>query len=164
MLSNFVNLVIAVKLAAQRSITDEEITSYHAYMTHYLKTLPHLFPGATFTPNHHLSLHLSENLQDWGPAAGTHLFGFEQGNLSLQMSACNFYGFKFQLLTKSRFPRSLIPRVIEAPHLLFSFYFPPSHTPEDKTNKMDYGSRLIVQDRQENYWSPPQDFSQLHMP
>ena len=37
----------------------------------------------------------------------------------------------------------------------FSFYFPPSHMPEDRTNKMDYGSQLIVQDRQENYWSPP---------
>ena len=32
----------------------------------------------------------------------------------------------------------------------FSFYFPPSHTPEDNTNKMDYGSQLIVQDKQEN--------------
>ena len=41
----------------------------------------------------------------------------------VRLSARNFYGFKFQLLTKSRFPRSLIPLVIEAPHLLFPFIF-----------------------------------------
>ena len=43
----------------------------------------------------------------------------------------------------------------------FSFYFPPLHTPEDKMDKMDYRLRLIVQDKQENYWSPLLDFSQL---
>ena len=83
MLSNFADLVIAVKIASQRSITDDEIATYDVHMNHYLETLSSLFPGVTFTPNHHLSLHLSENLRDWGPAAGTHLFGFERGNLSL---------------------------------------------------------------------------------
>ena len=37
------------------------------------------------------------------------------------LSARNFYGFKFRLLTKSRFPRSLISFAIETPHLLFPF-------------------------------------------
>ena len=41
--------------------------------------------------------------------------------ISFYMSARNFYGFKFRLLTKSQFPRSLISLVIEAPHLLFPF-------------------------------------------
>ena len=44
------------------------------------------------------------------------------------MSARNFYGFKFRLLTKSRFPRSLISLVIEAPHLLFPFIPSFAHT------------------------------------
>ena len=44
---------------------------------------------------------------------------------TLCLSACNFfYGFKFRILTKSRFPRSLISLAIEAPHLLFPIYFP----------------------------------------
>lgn len=89
MLSNFADLVTAVKIATQRSITDSEIGAYDAHMNRYLKTLPSLFPGVTFTPNHHLSLHLSENLQDWGPAAGTYLFGFERGNLSLRSVETN---------------------------------------------------------------------------
>ena len=37
------------------------------------------------------------------------------------MSAHNFYGFKFRLLTKSQFPQSLTCLVIKAPHLLFPF-------------------------------------------
>lgn len=89
MLSNFADLVIAVKIASQRSITDDEIATYDVHMNHYLETLSSLFPGVTFTPNHHLSLHLSENLRDWGPAAGTHLFGFERGNLSLRSVETN---------------------------------------------------------------------------
>jgi hypothetical protein len=89
MLTNFADLIMAVKIATQRSITDDEVSNYHARMSRYLETLPSLFPGVTFTPNHHLSLHLSENLRDWGPAAGTHLFGFERGNLSLRSVETN---------------------------------------------------------------------------
>lgn len=89
MLSNFVDLIIAVKVATQRSITQDEISSYNAYMRRYLETLPALFPGVTFVPNHHLALHLSQNLQDWGPASGTHLFGFERGNLHLRSVQTN---------------------------------------------------------------------------
>ena len=77
-----------------------------------------------------------------------------QGMMSGCLSARNFYGFKFRLLTKSRFPRSLISLAIEAPHLLFRL-FPSSHMPKDRTNKMDSGSRLVVQNKKENYWSPP---------
>ena len=39
------------------------------------------------------------------------------------LSARNFHGFKFRLLTKSRFPRSLIPLEIEIPNLPFPFIF-----------------------------------------
>ena len=80
--------------------------------------------------------------------------GMEDTNSQSSLSACNFYGFKFRSLTKFQFPQSLIFLVIEAPHLLFFFYFLPAHT-EDKTNKMDFRLQLIVQDKQENYWSPP---------
>ena len=52
-------------------------------------------------------------LHDRGPSLLLHL--------RLFLSACNFYGFKFRLLTKSQFPWSLISRVIKAPHLLSPF-------------------------------------------
>ena len=55
------------------------------------------------------------------------------------MSARNFYGFKFQLLTKSQFPQSLIFLVIKAPHLLFLLFPFFTHT-RDKINQMDSGS------------------------
>ena len=56
------------------------------------------------------------------------------------VSARNFYGFKFRLLTKYRFPRSLISLAIETPHLCFPLLPSFAHTPEDKTDKMDFGS------------------------
>lgn len=83
MLLNFADLITAVKIATQKSLTENEISSYYAHMSRYLEGLPSLFPGVTLTPNHHLSLHIADNLRDWGPASGTHLFGFERGNLVL---------------------------------------------------------------------------------
>jgi len=89
MLCNFADLITAVKIATQKSLTSDEISSYYAHMNHYLEELPSLFPGVTFTPNHHLSLHIADNLRDWGPASGTHLFGFERGNLILRSVETN---------------------------------------------------------------------------
>ena len=57
-----------------------------------------------------------------------------------------FYGFKFRLLTKSRFPQSLTSLVIEAPHLLFPLFPSFAHTRRQK-DKMDFEVWLVVQDR-----------------
>ena len=89
MLSNFADLITAVKIATQKSLTNDEISSYHTHMSRYLEELPSLFPGVTFIPNHHLSLHIADNLWDWGPASGTYLFGFERGNLVLRSVETN---------------------------------------------------------------------------
>ena len=60
--------------------------------------------------------------------------------LEHSLSAHHLYGFKFWLLTKSQFPRSLIFLAIKASHLLFPLFPPPLlHTHRDKTDKMDSG-------------------------
>ena len=77
------------------------------------------------------------------------------GSLDWYVSARNFYGFKFRLLTKSRFPQSLILWAIETPHLHFSVHSLLHTRQKDRTSKMDFGSRLVVQNKKENYWGPP---------
>ena len=57
------------------------------------------------------------------------------------LSAHNFYGLKFRLLTKSQFPQSLTSLVIEAPHPLFPFI--PSFAHTDRQDEQD-GFRIMI--------------------
>ena len=60
----------------------------------------------------------------------------------------------------STFDKVSIPTITHSPDNRdsppsFFHSFPSTHTPEDRTNKIDFGSRLVVQNKKENYWSPP---------
>ena len=89
MLSNFMDLITAVKLASMRTTSAIRIQSYEFYMQRYLSQLLVLYPGATITPNHHLSLHLPEILDRFGPSHVFRAFVFERGNLILQQTPTN---------------------------------------------------------------------------
>lgn len=89
MLENFMDLVTAVKLASMRTTCTSRIRSYELYMQRYLSQLLVLYPGATITPNHHLSLHLPEILDNFGPSHVFRAFVFERGNLILQQTPTN---------------------------------------------------------------------------
>ena len=89
MLENFMDLVTAVKLASMRTTCATRIQSYESHMQRYLSKLLVLYPGATITPNHHLSLHLPEILDRFGPSHAFRAFIFERGNLILQQTPTN---------------------------------------------------------------------------
>ena len=89
MLENFMDLVAAVKLAFMRTTCAHRIRSYEFHMQRYLSQLLVLYPGASITPNHHLSLHLPEILKRFGPSHVFRAFVFERGNLVLQQTPTN---------------------------------------------------------------------------
>lgn len=84
MLDNFMDLVSATKYAMMRTLTAERIALYQVHISRYLKDIQKLYPDATILPNHHLSLHLTKFLQDFGPTHGWRCFPFERYNFLLQ--------------------------------------------------------------------------------
>lgn len=72
MLTNFMDLVSATKLATARSLSESKITQYELHMKRYLSDMLSLFPHKFVSPNQHLSLHLGKFLRAFGP---THAWG-----------------------------------------------------------------------------------------
>ena len=83
LLDNFLHLVIAVDLASRRSMDTERANLFDSHMLHYLRTLRELFDH-TLVPNHHLSLHLSTCLLNFGPVHGWWAYPFERYNGIIQ--------------------------------------------------------------------------------
>ncbi|EIW65135.1 uncharacterized protein TRAVEDRAFT_109543 [Trametes versicolor FP-101664 SS1] len=88
LLENFVHLVSAVDLAARRSTNQERIDKYDRHMLDYLTSLRDLFDHQ-LVPNHHLSLHLKECLELFGPVSAWWAFPFERFNGLLQRLSTN---------------------------------------------------------------------------
>ncbi|KAH9853712.1 hypothetical protein C2E23DRAFT_915053 [Lenzites betulinus] len=82
-LENFIHLVVAVDLAARRSIDPERARLYDHHMMEYLRTLRELFDH-NLVPNHHLSLHLTTCLLLFGPVRGWWGYPFERYNGIIQ--------------------------------------------------------------------------------
>ncbi|KAI0364513.1 hypothetical protein BV20DRAFT_1039369 [Pilatotrama ljubarskyi] len=88
LLHNFAHLVSAVELAARRSTNQERIDKFDYHMMEYLKSLRELFDHE-LVPNHHLSLHLKECLELFGPVHAWWAFPFERFNGLLQQLNTN---------------------------------------------------------------------------
>ncbi|KAI0647287.1 hypothetical protein C8Q79DRAFT_1000243 [Trametes meyenii] len=82
-LDNFVHLIIAVDLAARRSMDPERARLFDYHMTEYLRTLRELFDH-NLVPNHHLALHLTTCLLLFGPVRGWWGYPFERYNGIIQ--------------------------------------------------------------------------------
>lgn len=89
MLENFVDLVTATKLANMRIMTTERATEYLQTMHRYLQGIKTLYPHRSLLPYHHLSLHFSRFLEDFGPTNGWRCFPFERYNYLLQKVQTN---------------------------------------------------------------------------
>lgn len=89
MLVNFMQLATATKVATMRSITNEMIQIYKDNMLSYLCGVVDLFPGVALVPNQHLSLHLPELLEDFGPTHSWRTFPIERFNFLLQQTNTN---------------------------------------------------------------------------
>ncbi|KAI0706040.1 hypothetical protein C8T65DRAFT_577464 [Cerioporus squamosus] len=83
LLDNFLNLVRAIDLATKRSMDEDRIAKFDNYMHHYLTGLCDTFKHP-LVPNHHLSLHLRECLELFGPVHAWWAFPFERFNGIIQ--------------------------------------------------------------------------------
>lgn len=80
LLSNFMDLVIAVDTTTKWSTSSRNVSIYLTNMTHYLCSLLELFPDHKLQTNHHISLPLKECLARFGPVQGWWSSPFEHYN------------------------------------------------------------------------------------
>jgi hypothetical protein len=78
MLINFMDLVMACKLAMMRKTTPGRIELFQQHMHRYLEVMKDLYVYSGLTPNHHLSLHLPKLLVNFGPPHAWNCFVFER--------------------------------------------------------------------------------------
>lgn len=78
MLDNFMDLVTACKLAMMRKMTPDRINQFQKHMHRYLETTKKLYVYTALTPNHHLSLHLPQLFENFGPPHAWMCFVFER--------------------------------------------------------------------------------------
>ncbi len=83
LLENFLDLVRAVDLATRRSMDPHRVRKFDEYIRKYLEGLRTMFQH-DLVPNHHLSLHLAECLELFGPVHAWWAFPFELFNGLLQ--------------------------------------------------------------------------------
>ena len=88
LLANFIHLVIAVDLAARRTMSPSRAQSVDEHMYAYVRGLRDLFEHS-LVPNHHLALHLKRCLLEFGPVQGWRAFPFERYNGILQRFRSN---------------------------------------------------------------------------
>ena len=78
LLCNFMDLISAVQLATQRSITPQMIEDHERLMARYLTEMKTLFKGSTVRPIHHVALHTGDFLRLFGPTHAVQAFGGER--------------------------------------------------------------------------------------
>ncbi|RPD74265.1 hypothetical protein L226DRAFT_546168 [Lentinus tigrinus ALCF2SS1-7] len=83
LLENFLDLVRAADLATRRTMDEARAEKFDTYMERYLSGLVQTFKHP-LVPNHHLSLHLRECLELFGPVHAWWAFPFERFNGILQ--------------------------------------------------------------------------------
>ncbi|THV01678.1 hypothetical protein K435DRAFT_654794 [Dendrothele bispora CBS 962.96] len=84
MLTNFMHLVTAVRLANMRTITQDRIDMFEEHMHMYLEGVRRLFPERNITPYQHMSMHFGSMLKRFGPVHSWRCFPFERYNYLLQ--------------------------------------------------------------------------------
>lgn len=84
MLSNFMHLLSAIKLATMKVINSIIIQQYTDFMKQYLDGVLALYCNVHLTPNQHLALHFGDHLERFGPTYASRAFVIERQNLILQ--------------------------------------------------------------------------------
>lgn len=84
MLENFVDLAGATKLGMMRMLTQSRINEFHERMHRYLQRSRELYPAHGLKPNQHISLHLRQVLENFGPTHAWRCYAFERLNSMLQ--------------------------------------------------------------------------------
>ncbi|KNZ59798.1 hypothetical protein VP01_1660g10 [Puccinia sorghi] len=146
---NFAHLVSSVNLALKRSISSNEVSQYRYHNLEYLKSSLILFPKVTLVPNHHMSVHLADCLDKFGPSRGWWSFSMErlmgsilksshnnrlgQLEISFLVNFCRVGNLQALITQSDKFPPKLHPFL----HQLQALYFknllsPPRNLIESK--------------------------------
>ncbi|KNZ55006.1 hypothetical protein VP01_2797g2 [Puccinia sorghi] len=131
---NFAHLVSMVKLALKRSMTSERVEKYRHHTLAYLKSCLLLFPDVGLAPNHHMSIHLADCLDKFGPSRAWWSFSMERlmgkilkaahnnrlGQLEITFltNFCRVGNLRSVLSAPTNFPPDLVPfiRQLQAFH------------------------------------------------
>lgn len=82
-------LATAIRWGTSHRTSANHAKEYTRYMKAYLLSLLDLFPGLKLHPNHHVSMHLGEFLELFGPIHGWWMFPFERVIGILQQTKLN---------------------------------------------------------------------------
>lgn len=102
-LDNFMHLVVAMRLAGRRTITDNTVDAFQRHISTYLEGFKILHPHETIVPNHHFAAcHLGDVLRQWGPWDNTGANPFEKYIGMTQSISTNYKIGKCATCRKSR--------------------------------------------------------------
>ncbi|PLW22271.1 hypothetical protein PCANC_28642, partial [Puccinia coronata f. sp. avenae] len=99
---NFAHLVSMVKLALKRSINLETVEMYRKHTLEYLQSCRLLFPNVNLAPNHHMSIHLTEGMENMGPSRS-------KLKITFLTNFCRLANLQAVLSAPERFPADLQP-------------------------------------------------------
>lgn len=88
-LENFLDMSTAIILALLRTSSVEAAEEFHRLWLRYLQGLRRLYPYLGRVPSQHISLHLSTNIKNFGPAPGQRTNVLERINFLLQKTPTN---------------------------------------------------------------------------
>jgi hypothetical protein len=91
-------LAIAIRWGTSHVTSRHHAEQYMKYMKAYLACLQDNFPGVSWRPNHHASLHMNDFLLRYGPMHGWWMFPFERIIGALQKTNTN------NKIGKNRYP------------------------------------------------------------
>ncbi|CCA74630.1 hypothetical protein PIIN_08582 [Serendipita indica DSM 11827] len=86
---HFIHLVIIIRIAYSRQLTQSMIANFHHHCTKYVHGVQTTFPQDFMKPSHHYLLHLSDFLSRFGPVPDWWAFAFERHNGFIQRTNTN---------------------------------------------------------------------------
>ncbi len=111
--------VRACWLISKPIVTQQEINQADMLFQAYVKSLQNKFGTEAIKPNHHMTCHLRECVEDFGPVHSYWLFAFERINGYLGDYQTNFKGIEVTLMRKFLADRELATKAMGLPE---SFY------------------------------------------
>ncbi|TFK58919.1 hypothetical protein BDN72DRAFT_781429 [Pluteus cervinus] len=88
-LENFLHLITAIRWATMRTSSTKQVTLIKDHFKRYCETTVELFGENALVPNTHMSLHLAECIEAFGPVHGWWAFPFERYNGIIQRQNSN---------------------------------------------------------------------------
>ncbi|MBW0473531.1 hypothetical protein O181_013246 [Austropuccinia psidii MF-1] len=150
---NFAHLVSSVNIALKRRLTSELVSKYRYHNLEYLKSCLILFPEVTLAPNHHMSIHLGDCLEKFGPSRAWWSFSMErlmgrilkashnnrlgQLEITFLINFCRAGNLQALMSQHEKFPASLRPFIHQLQALHDPLPVKPKFIPKGRVSFLD---------------------------